>query len=176
MTCNYKTHYAFSAYIIDPLKFRFRRAVRIIGLVYLFISKCRTSKAKCAYSKKVQVIGEPFQNRADKYILTTGSVKSRDNMNCGGGLVIHLTEEMIAAALDYFHCKATAEILEFVDKIGYRKISLVKDGILYYSGRILSTQEFGGDPSICKAALNLTKTAFCFPLTDSDSPIAPCYC
>ena len=70
--------------IIDPLKFRFRKAVRNIGLVFLFISKCRTSKVKFAPAKNVQVIGEPFRNRGDKYVLTNGSVKFRDNMNCGG--------------------------------------------------------------------------------------------
>ena len=117
------------------------------------------------------MVGEPFRNRGDKYVLTTGSVKFRDNMNCGGGLVVNLTDEMIAGALDYFHRKATAEILEFVGKRRYRKISIVKDGILYYSGRILSTQEFGGNPSLCKTARDLTETTFCVPVTDGDSPI-----
>ena len=51
-THNYKTCYEFSNYIIDPPKFRFRRAVRFLGLVYFFISKCRSSKAKSAVSKK----------------------------------------------------------------------------------------------------------------------------
>ena len=169
---NYRKRYEFSNYIIDPLKFRFRKSVRILALVFLFLSKCRISRVKSAFSKRVQVVGEPFRNRGDKYVLTTGSVKFRDNMNCGGGLVVNLTDEMIAGALDYFHRKATAEILEFVDKRRYRKISIVKDGILYYSGRILSTQEFGGNPCLCKAALDLTETMFCVPVTDGDSPIA----
>ena len=51
-TRNYKTRYEFSNYIIDPHKFRFRRAVGFLGLVYLFIIKCRSSKAKSAFSKK----------------------------------------------------------------------------------------------------------------------------
>ena len=80
------------------------------------------------------MIGEPFQNRGDKYVLTTGSVKFHDNINCGGGggggggegggggggVVIHLTEEMIAVAY-YFHRKATSEFLEFAHKRRYRK-------------------------------------------------------
>ena len=36
----------------------------------------------------------------------------------------------------------------------------------------LSTQEFGGNPSLCKTALDLTETTFCVPVTDGDSPIA----
>ena len=59
-----------------------------------------------------------------------------------------------------------------MDKRRYRKISIVKDGILYYSDRILSIPEFGGNPSLCKAALDLTETTFCVPVTDCDSPIA----
>ena len=35
----YKARYEFSKYIIDPLKFRFRKVVRILALVLLFIKK-----------------------------------------------------------------------------------------------------------------------------------------
>ena len=81
-------------------------------------------------------------------------------------------EEMSTAALQYFYRKATAEIFEFVDKTRYEKTSLVKDQILYYSGRILSTQEFGGNSSLGEAALDLTMSTFCVPLSDGNSPIA----
>ena len=62
-TRNYKTCYEFPNYIIDPPKFRFWRDVRFLGLVYLFIRKCRSLKDKSAFSKEVQVIREPFQIR-----------------------------------------------------------------------------------------------------------------
>ena len=57
----------------------------------------------------------------------------------------------------------TAEILNFVDKKQYGKISESNNGILYYSGRILSMHEFGGDPSLCKAAPDLTHSTFYVP-------------
>ena len=187
---NYTNRYAFSNYLIDPLKFRFRKVVRILGFVFLFTIKCLKSKTQSGFSKilceiennvpetsqnrgnQYENVPEPFQNRSDQYVVTSGIAKFRDNLKCVGGLVVHLTEKMIAAALNYFHRKATAEILEFVDKSRYRKISVAKDDILYYYGGILSTQEFGGDPSLCKAALDLTESTFCVPLTDNDSPIA----
>ena len=77
---------------------------------------------------------------------------------------------MITAALEYFYRKATAEILEFVEKVRYDIICVLKNGILHYSGRILSIQEIG-NPSLNDAALDLT-TTFCVHLSDSESPIA----
>ena len=79
---------------------------------------------------------------------------------------------MTKLAFDYYLEKATAEIYEFVDKSRYGRISVAKDGILYYSARILSTQKFGGDASLCNAALDITSTTFCVPLSDDRSPIA----
>ena len=57
-----------------------------------------------------------------------------------GGLVVILPEEMTKLALDYYLKKATAEIYEFVDKSRYGRISVSKDGVLYYSDWILLTQ------------------------------------
>ena len=58
-------------------------------------------------------------------------------------------------------------------KLRYEKIATAnEEGILYYSGRILSTQKFGGDESLCEATLDLTSTTFCVPLSDSRSPIS----
>ena len=36
-----KDHYDFSQYIIDPNRFRFRKVIRVLGLVFLFIKKAR---------------------------------------------------------------------------------------------------------------------------------------
>ena len=113
-----------------------------------------------------------FGNQGDKYILTTCCENSKELLKCPSGLVFIAPEEMVTAALQYFYRKATAEIFEFVDKTLYEKISLVKDQIIYYSGRILSTQEFGGNSSLGEAALDLTMSMFCVPLSDGSSPIA----
>ena len=72
----------------------------------------------------------------------------------------------------YYFTKAAAEIFEFVDKKRYEKISVLKDGVLRYSGRVLSTQKFWGDAILCDAALDLTSSTFRVPLADNRSPIA----
>ena len=79
---------------------------------------------------------------------------------------------MTKLALSYYFMKAIAEISEFVDKKRYEKISVLKDGVLHYSGRVLSTQNFGGDATLCDAALDLAYSTFCVPLADNRSPIA----
>ena len=171
---DYDNRYKFSGYIIDPLKYRFRKVLRVLALVFLYISKLKKNvnqNLHCVQKDEHQS-PEIFRNQGDKYILTTGSEKFQGPLKCPGGLVITLPNDMITLALQYFYRKATNEVFEFVDKNRYEKISEVENGILYYSGRILSTQGFGGDASLCEAALDLTSSSFCVPLTDSNSPIA----
>ena len=172
---DYKKRYDFSKYLIDPLKFRFRKIVRILGLVFLFIKNIRLSqKGKNSISQCEiipEVVPKTFQNHGDQYILTTGN-KPRDKLNCTEGLVVCLSDDVILEALRYFYLKATAEIREFLDKRRYEKISVVKDDVLYYSGRILSSQEISGHFGLPDAALDLIPATFCVPITDCDSPIA----
>ena len=174
---NYSKRYEFSNYVIDPLKFRFRKVIRTLALVYLFIKKIKAKRMERSGIQTPHPIVAmchpiPKTYQGDNYILTTGGNKFNDNLKCKSGLVVQLTNEMISVALQYFHKKATAELLKFVDKNEHDNISEIKNNIMYYSGRILSTQEFGGDPSLCKAALDLTESTFCVPMTDSNSPIA----
>ena len=52
---------------------------------------------------------------------------------------ITLSDEEILAAKEYFSRKATLDLERFIKLTKYQKISIEKDGILYYSGRILPT-------------------------------------
>ena len=170
----YEKRYTFSNYLLDPLKHRFRTVVRVLALVFLFVSKLRKSiRAKNEIYNTEAICNPDFmQNQSDRYIVTTGFHHINDPLKCAGGLVVVLQEDIINLALQYYYLKATAEIFEFVEKKRYEKIAVAKDGILYYSGRILSTQKFGGDTSLCDAAFDLTSTTFCVPLSDGYSPIA----
>ena len=170
---DYSTRYKFSKYILDPLKYRFRKVVRVLGLVYLYISKLRKSKAFANYPCGRDIANPDFlKYKGDRFVLTTGKTISNDPLNCAGGLVVILPEEMIKLALGYYFRKATEEIFEFIDKKFYEKISVLKEGVLYYSGRILSTQKFGGEATLCDSAMDLTSATFCVPLADNRSPIS----
>ena len=51
---------------------------------------------------------------------------------------VMLTDEEIQYSLDYFFRKATEEVKALVDQKVYENISFERNGILYYTGRVLS--------------------------------------
>ena len=81
---------------------------------------------------------------------------------------------MIMNALQYYYRKASNEVKQFLGKIAYDidKMSVEKDGILYYTCRILPSQDISGDPSLCDASFDLCCTTFCVPISDYQSPVA----
>ena len=74
--------------------------------------------------------------------------------------------------MQYYFRLATSEIKHFLTESKYKHISEEKSGILYYTGRILPTQDVGGDLTMCDVCLDLTKSSFCVPIVDAFSPIA----
>ena len=75
-------------------------------------------------------------------------------------------------ALHYYFAKATLEVKHFLPKSAYKTISEEKQGVLYYTGRILPTQQIGGDLTLCDVSLDLTKSSSCVPVVDRHSPLA----
>ena len=84
---DYQERYGYSEYVIDPLKFRFRKVVRILALVFLFISKTRAKVSKALVNThKLAPVPDLFRNDKDKYVVTTGRQKS-PNWRCPIGLL-----------------------------------------------------------------------------------------
>ena len=54
----------------------------------------------------------------------------------------------------------------------YQDKTEMRDGILYYTGRILASQDIDGKASFSDACFDLSAASFCVPVTDSVSPIA----
>ena len=177
-----KERYEFCQYVIDPNRFRLRKVVRILALVMLFIRNL------CKRVKSLQItirpdpkgsIHLPSELRDEQYLVTSGDVYSVKNnagevteFKCKPGIVINLTDVDIQVALDYFYRKSTLEIKHFSDKKVYEKISEEKDGILYYTGRILPSQQFGGNLSLTDVMIDLTTSTFIVPIVDHFSPLA----
>ena len=68
-----KQRYDFSKYILDPNKFRFRKAVRIVGVIFLFISKMlKRLKVPRELSQNTLETALPkqFQFLNDQYLVT----------------------------------------------------------------------------------------------------------
>ena len=183
--------YEYSNYLIDPNKFRFRKIVRVLALVFLFL------KNLCNKRKILQFINasnsqfnipDILAYQMDKYIVTTRSTtkksratikesretanNSKESLQCKAGFVVVLPEALIRDALKYYFTKATEEIKHFIAYPKYENISQEINKVLYYTGRILPDQEIGGNLTLCDTSFDLSKKTFCVPLVDNLSPIA----
>ncbi|XP_066924073.1 uncharacterized protein [Clytia hemisphaerica] len=83
-----------------------------------------------------------------------------------------LTDEDISNSRQYFFKKATQEVKHFNDRSKFKKISEEKDGILYFTGRILPTDQISTLGKATSTMKDLTASTFCVPLVDKNSPLA----
>ena len=83
-----------------------------------------------------------------------------------------LTEEDIAAGANYYHLKATSELKHFVKDSKLENISTEKDGILYYSGRMLPNQESNPVVQLTEVMRDLSSDTFFVPIIEKHSPLA----
>ena len=141
--------YAFSSYIIDPNKHRFNSVVRILAIVIKFINNLKIYIA-----------------RPGTYKISICSLKSKRS----SALII--LENFIKAPERYFFQRGTHEVKQFVKPSKYINISREKDGILYYSGRILPSESVTIVGKATQAMIDLTSTTFCVPIIDRYSPIS----
>ena len=143
-----RERYIFSKYLIDPNKFRFRIVLRILALVFLFIQKIQKKCNKRGRSfeslktrdfsmqQNTREKGEYVVSQINVFACTTRASKVA---------VVHLLEDLLNAANRYYFVKAAAEVKHFVNPSKYETKSVFKDGILYYTGRILPMQKLMAD-------------------------------
>ena len=156
-----KERYEFSQYIIDPNKHRFRTVVRTLSFVMKFIKNCRT-KAEIRRLKST-IPGSSADAMIKKLQSTTPAATVND---------VTLTNDDLKSGANYYFKKATEEVKKFVKPERYENISTEKNGILYYTGRILPGQEFTSTVTLTGVMKDLTSSTFCVPLVDRHSPVA----
>ena len=170
-----KDRYKFSKYVIDPNKFRFRKVVRVFVWVRLFVDNCclKAGIQLIHVSSNGPVCGDPtaFMHPKGEFVVTH-SENTKSFLKCRNGLTVEMTTELVNDALRYFFTKATNEVKHFLPVSAYRKFSEEKNGILYYTGRILPTQRPGGDLTLCDVSFDLEKSTFCTPIVERHSLIA----
>ena len=167
--------YAYSKYLIDPNKFRFKTVNRILGFVFIFLEKLTLKwsqkhqrKRNLGFLRKRDFSACASNDITGHYFVTRVSFPSSASKT----FVAYLSEEILNAAKAYFFEKATAEIIHFLEPSKYRKFSKLVDGILYFTGRILLVQEIDGQAHLADACLDLAASTFCVPITDVHSPVA----
>ena len=147
--------------------FRFKKVLRILALVLMFVKKLRRFPA---YNNEYSFeLPKSFSCKGSQYIVTTGS---NDVIKCEPGKVVCLSDDDIKAALTYLFIKATAEIKRFLSIQKYRDITTEVNGILYYNNRILASAKFGDPIGLSDVAFDLTSATFVIPVIDYRSPIA----
>ena len=166
-----RLRYQFSDYLIDPNRYRFRKVVRIKGLVFLFVRKLKDAIGKPqSVIESRNELPRHLNFNNDSFLVTEG--KGSFPFVCRKGLVVKLSEDNLQESLNYFYRKATLEIKCFQPKTSYERISVEKFGILYYTGRILPSQTINNKLSLSDVCIDLCTSTFCVPLVDKYSPLA----
>ena len=134
--------YKFSNYVIDPNRRSFHAVVRILGYVIKFI-QCLKHQF--------------FTKQHHKQPTTT---------------ISELSETEINLAKQYFFEKATSEVKQFLKPSQYQQITSERNGILYYTGRILPTENVTSTCEMSDVMKDLSSSTFCVPVIYKHSPIA----
>ena len=164
--------YRFSNYLVNPNKLRFRAVLRILGLVFLFIRKLSAKCIKRKFREFESLSGQHSVTGQTKGEYVVFTVQAAVNNKIVNVAVIHLPQDILDAAKNYYIRKAALEVQQFIDPIKYKDKSCWKNKILYFTGRILPTQKIDGRFSLSDAILDLSEATFCVPITDAHSPIA----
>lgn len=159
--------YSFSNYLVDPCKFTWTKVVRIVAIVKKFIRKLREAVAANSPPPPPAVaggqseVGPPSADRSagDGRAVTAPPV----------GTCIILDETDVQDAMDYFFKLGSQEVLHFSKPSEYKNCSTEKDGILYFTGRILDGKDVCALESVM---FDLNPLCFCKPILDRHSPVA----
>jgi phage terminase large subunit-like protein len=82
---------------------------------------------------------------------------------------VTITAADMADAADYFFRKATKEVKRFTKTAEYKHCSSEREGILYFSGRLLDS---GRVKAMEEVMFDLSPVSFCKPIVDRHSPVA----
>ena len=90
----------------------------------------------------------------------------------GKACTAFLSDSLLKTAMGYFFRKATLEIKHFLKPKSYEQRTVLKEDILYHTGRILTTREIDGNLGLADVCVDLSAITFCVPVSDSHSPVA----
>ena len=139
-------YYQHSKYVIDPCKFKLSKVLRILSLIKRFIKILREKTSGKAHAT------------------------SEEQFNTSKQLTV--TEEEIRQAQEYFFQESKSRNKTFFKETTYKNITEERNGILYYTGRILPTSAITAAGKITATMLDSSATSFCVPATSHHSPIA----
>ena len=176
----------FSNYLVDPSRMCFKKLVKVVALVKKFcrilLEKVRSKdNAEDKTEIKDDTVGVHFigvRNGVEVKLISEfnelqsfdlkpvrNSVK-RDEIN-----LIQIDDKDLDNALKYLFLLASKEVRQFCPPRDWRK-GVEKEGILFWTGRLLSCQEFSVGIQLSDVMMDLSPTVFCVPYVDNYSPLA----
>ena len=144
--------YSFSNYLVDPCGLPWTKSVRVLAFVFRFLDKKVPSWKK---------ICPNLQNPDEDPVNIDSTFQAQQNCQLSPG--------EIGRAERYFFLKATSEVKKFSKESDWMGVSTMKNGILYYTARILDGQEIH---SVEKEMFDLDPLHFVCPICDRYSPVA----
>ena len=152
--------YSYSNYVVDPCRQSWTKSVRIMAIVLIFVNKClavvRREKEQVedvAGSKLPSHLGAGAGSKLPARSVVV--VKHADVLR-----LTSLSPNEIHAAENYFFKNGTDEVLRFTKPRDYRSCCELKDGILYFSGRLLDS---GAVNALEEVMFDLNPVTFCGP-------------
>ena len=91
----------------------------------------------------------------------------KDELKC-----LLISEDELCNAQNYYFKKASLEVKMFMKPGEYERISVEKNNILYYTGRILPSDKVTCIGEMTNLMKDLSSTTFCVPLVFKHSPLA----
>jgi len=175
---NMAARYSLSDYVLDPCRFSWPKVVRILALAmrWIEIVRIKITARKAATSQGVnenipgkvaivqpnQVTDPPKTKATDDPVdLATKRPKFAD--------IVYISTEELQRAERYYFKKATKEVLRYSKEKDYKNCSEMREGILYFTGRLLD----GQSPQAFETVMfDLNPLSFCRPIVDRHSPVA----
>jgi Family of unknown function (DUF5641) len=167
--------YAHSNYVIDPCRFSWSKVVRVMALVLRAVNKFKTGFTRCAVTceggELVATAEESDCGRSDPLEQTQRTSGRRKGIgtHLESMEAVVISPEELKEAERYFFTKATEEVRQFSKTKEYKNCSTERDGILYFTGRLLDGQ---GALSLETVMFDLNPLSFCQPIVDRFSPVA----
>ena len=168
--------FEYSQYLISPVRFRFRTVVCITALVFSFLEKISRKLRERTQRSFDFMKKREFSTRDTATGKGSFVVSPVDQASCPSidrkVFLAYIPEEMMSRAKAYFFVKATKELRHFVNPRKYKNDSVMQDGILYHTSRILSSQAVDDNIGLGDVCLDLKASTFCVPVMDAKSPVA----
>ena len=187
----------FSAYLLVPTKFGFKKVVRIMAIVLAFISKCRkkvissvqlsssSDQLKFSVFQVGDIGGAPVQDTGDCYADQEYLFHHFRDKTCKTDQYFALTQtdqsmhgmpqitdKFLHQALVYLYRKAAQEVIHFNTKSKVEKVAVLKDGILFSKGRIIDGMNFVQTGGLELSGLGELGIKAHIPVVDRHSPLA----